>query len=549
MDWPRRILLFVLPCGLVLLVCGAPSVRADDGPPPPRLIFPFPEGQTWRITCGYALPDDADTDACGHSGKSWNRYALDFQHVGGAEAAKDQPVRAAAAGEVSRAGWHAGLGWHVILDHGSGYSTVYGHMREPPVVQEGDEVPQGRTLGYVGCTGTCTGPHIHFALWKDGTSVLPEPMCGHRGLSYGQLLAGCSPLASAGADFDGDKRHDLAFFYEYGEEAARIHLLTSDGVAFDYSGPEGWWRVDQGFRLRDVVHALAGDFDGDGRTDLAALVDEHDCAARLDVFLAKDGHFAEPEAGGWWASPAYCARRTPFAASGDFDGDGLADIAFVYRINIGETRIDVLRSDGTRFVAAPEGWWQSEGYWPGRVAQVLPGDFDGDGRTDLAALYDYADCQSRVHVFLSTGRDFQYSGPEAWWRSYAFCAAGVRHAASGDFDGDGLADDLAFLQEESAQSSRIYVLRSDCQRFVEGEDFSWWEEEADEEADVPAGEVRALLRGDFDGDGLTDLAALRNDGECFARVQVFASQGDSFQPADWWATRGYCVERVWHAVP
>jgi len=544
----------VLVALLSLLALTASNRTAGAQETPPSLIFPFPAGQTWVITCGYALPDP-HPGRCGHSGESYNRYALDLQRVGGEPAALGQPAVAAAAGRVASAGWHSGLGWHVILNHGAGYQTVYAHFRQPPLVMLGAEVRQGQPLGAVGCTGLCTGAHIHFVLWKDGVSIPPEPICGLRGLVVGQELSNCAgpsgpvaglvPFAARQTyDFTGDGLDDVTFFYEYGPEAARIHVFASDGARLAYTGPDGFWRADAFYPLDGVDQALAGDFTGDGRADLAALYDYPACQARAHVFPGADGRLDGPEL--WWQPPYYCASDVRQAAAGDFDGDTVGDIGLFYQLGHGETRLDVLRSNGKEFTF--QEWWRADhGYWLGRVTHALPGDFNGDGRTDLATLYDYGDCRSRVHVFLSTGASFDYGGPEGWWRADGYCAASVKHAASGDFDGDGAFDDLAFVYEEGPDRTRIDVLRSDRSQFV-SEGPAWW----DDDTYYPAAGVRGLLPGDFNRDGRTDLAALFDYTGCYSRIHVFLSQGDRFllpDAAGWWSSGGYCAEQALPAKP
>jgi murein DD-endopeptidase MepM/ murein hydrolase activator NlpD len=178
---------------LLAMLVGIPLFgRANAGQAAdiPGLIFPFPEGQEWRITCAYA-----DGTGCEHADNQWNRYALDFQRVGGATATEGQPVRAAAAGTVTVAGWGGAdsFGWYVEIDHGAGYETVYAHMQSALQVSAGQPVSQGQVIGYASCTGRCTGPHIHFVLWLDGESVPPEPMCGLSGFDDGQVHTNCSP--------------------------------------------------------------------------------------------------------------------------------------------------------------------------------------------------------------------------------------------------------------------------------------------------------------------------------------------------------------------
>jgi murein DD-endopeptidase MepM/ murein hydrolase activator NlpD len=76
-------------------------------------------------------------------------------------------VAASAAGTVSLAGWNSGFGKCVIIEHGNGLRTLYGHLNTV-LVKQGEKVKQFQYIGRVGSTGRTTGPHLHFTIWKDG---------------------------------------------------------------------------------------------------------------------------------------------------------------------------------------------------------------------------------------------------------------------------------------------------------------------------------------------------------------------------------------------
>jgi murein DD-endopeptidase MepM/ murein hydrolase activator NlpD len=82
------------------------------------------------------------------------------------------PNRAAAAGTVIYAGWMSGYGNLVVIDHGNGLSTAYGHASSI-AVSVGQSVAQGQTVSYVGATGHATGPHLHFEVRVNGVAVDP----------------------------------------------------------------------------------------------------------------------------------------------------------------------------------------------------------------------------------------------------------------------------------------------------------------------------------------------------------------------------------------
>jgi murein DD-endopeptidase MepM/ murein hydrolase activator NlpD len=81
------------------------------------------------------------------------------------------PIVAAASGTVIHAGWMGGYGNLIIIDHGGGIATAYAHQTSFAV--GGGAVSQGQTIGYVGCTGHCYGPHLHFEVRVNGAAVDP----------------------------------------------------------------------------------------------------------------------------------------------------------------------------------------------------------------------------------------------------------------------------------------------------------------------------------------------------------------------------------------
>lgn len=88
-------------------------------------------------------------------------------------------VRATAPGVVQTAGWtNIGYGLHIIIDHGYGIKTLYGHLSKL-LVSPGREIQIGDVIGLVGSTGNSTGPHLHYEVRINNTPINPGPYLYH----------------------------------------------------------------------------------------------------------------------------------------------------------------------------------------------------------------------------------------------------------------------------------------------------------------------------------------------------------------------------------
>ncbi|MCL1927584.1 MAG: M23 family metallopeptidase [Treponema sp.] len=112
-----------------------------------------------RITSGY-----------GYRRSPFGRGLHDGLDIG---APMGTPVRAAMAGRVESVGYDNVYGNFIIIRHTEGYKTLYGHL-ESYEARSGAYVDTDTVIGYVGNTGQSTGPHLHFTVYKDGSSVNPR---------------------------------------------------------------------------------------------------------------------------------------------------------------------------------------------------------------------------------------------------------------------------------------------------------------------------------------------------------------------------------------
>ncbi|GHT38908.1 peptidase M23 [Bacteroidia bacterium] len=85
----------------------------------------------------------------------------------------DSPILVTADGVVRHTGWASGFGQAVLIDHGFGYSTLYGHVTGIKV-KPGDVVKRGDVIATMGTTGRSTGVHLHYEVWLNGEPVNPK---------------------------------------------------------------------------------------------------------------------------------------------------------------------------------------------------------------------------------------------------------------------------------------------------------------------------------------------------------------------------------------
>jgi murein DD-endopeptidase MepM/ murein hydrolase activator NlpD len=111
---------------------------------------------------------------------------------------KGTAIQATGEGVIEKADYDGGYGKCVIINHGYGYKTLYGHMSQIDV-KEGDKVKKGQRIGLIGSTGSATGPHLHYEIHVKGEVVNPIPYCldGLSPTEYQALVAAASREGSS----------------------------------------------------------------------------------------------------------------------------------------------------------------------------------------------------------------------------------------------------------------------------------------------------------------------------------------------------------------
>ncbi|HSY40673.1 MAG TPA: VCBS repeat-containing protein, partial [Polyangia bacterium] len=248
---------------------------------------------------------------------------------------------------------------------------------------------------------------------------------------------------AVGGDFNGDGRSEVALVGGPGWQSIPVALKTTSG---SYQVVNGWssdlvnfgaWAANQG------VTAVAGDFDGDGRTDIAIIGGATTWASVPVAFSNGDGTFRvanQPLA----TFPGYASQPGAKPVTGDFDGDGRDDIALVG--GTGSNLIPVALSNGdgsftVKLETVTVGDTNFALYAAQPGVQVVSGDFDGDGKGDIALTggsgwWTIPVAYSSNGAFRVTNNGINVG--DGGFPTYASWS-GVK-AVAGDFNNDGKSD-------------------------------------------------------------------------------------------------------------
>ncbi|MEO3769536.1 FG-GAP-like repeat-containing protein [Micromonospora sp. B9E7] len=249
-------------------------------------------------------------------------------------------------------------------------------------------------------------------------------------------------------------------------------------------------RVDDlvGWITENASLPRSGDFDGDGRADVAGI----DGSGDMRLYT---GDGAGLLSGGalMWTVPRGGWANFKAITGGDFNGDGRADVAGIDRN--GDMRLYTgdgagLLSGGALMWTVPRGGWAS-------FKAITGGDFNGDGRADVAGI----DGNGDMRLYTGDGAGL-LSGGALMWTAQPGGWANFKAITGGDFNGDGRAD-VAGIDRNG--DMRLYT--GDGAGLLSGGALMWT---------VPRGgwaNFKAITGGDFNGDGRADVAGIDGSGD------------------------------------
>lgn len=379
-----------------------------------------------------------------------------------------------------------------------------------PVLPSGRDAPRRRT-GLVAVLVVLAvllgvGGGVAWSLLRDdgtGDGSAGEGSAGDAGGSPGTSdSAGPAPGGAPGpvagplapGDVDGDGFDDTILLDDADDET--VVLLSDPRSGSGFGAQQRWSTSAYGDAL-----VVRGDFTGDGWADLALA------EPGVVRVAASDGarfRRATP-----WATPDLPAEFK--VTAGDFDADGRDDLAFLTGAGTGAISIEVALSDGTAF-SPPEPWAGVDG-WTYENMRIGAADVNGDGRADFVEMGRPDEGGIDIRVFASLAGD-TFDANRGWFaaRDWDWDATRI---SLGDVDADGDADVVA-LRDTGGGGLGIVTLLSDGDTL----------EEDDEVLvdDLALGRTRSVA-ADTDGDGTTDLVLVDRDT---AEARRYARTPDGF---------------------
>ena len=300
---------------------------------------------------------------------------------------------------------------------------------------------------------------------------------------------------------------------------SNLHILPN---SFTYVpsrfSPELWYRSGVGnWSVNNAIYSVSGDFNGDGFDEIASMYDYGSNDMGINVFSASGSTFTWTQ---WYRSGKnmWGVAYTKYLTAGDYNNDGKDEITAMYDYGNNNMGLNVFSASGSTFtwnrwyLSGPNNWGVPY------TKFVTSGDYNEDGKSEIAAMYDYGSNNMGLNVFSASGSTFTWnqwylSGKGNWGVSY------TKFVTSGDFNDDGK-DEITAMYDYGSNNMGLNVFSADP---ITPNKFIWdrWYLSGTGNWGVPY--TKFLSAGDFNDDGKDEITAMYDYGSNNMGLNVFSA--------------------------
>ncbi|QES46917.1 hypothetical protein DEJ50_02695 [Streptomyces venezuelae] len=333
-------------------------------------------------------------------------------------------------------------------------------------------------------------------------------------------------------DVNGDGRTDMITAYNYESATSALYIAPGNAQG-GFDPPVEAWEANKGSFDYARAKWTAGDFNGDGRTDVAAFYGYADGTVATWTFLGQTNNRFVQHTKSAILTSGWNWNHVVSLKAADVNGDKRADLSAVYNYQDNSIGLHTFLATADGSLNAPLKGWRSDTSWGSPTSKFAVGDVNGDGRSDLVCFYHYGE-KVNLYTFIARA-DGLYEAPLKSWSAASGWNAIRTDVVLGDYDGDKRAD-LATIETKDTTVTTVKTLAGRADGGFDAPVEAW--------ASQPGGWYTSagnFLPGDTDQDGRADLVTMYNYATGATRIFTFPAdpEGGFRSPrGSWYADPG-----------
>jgi hypothetical protein len=311
------------------------------------------------------------------------------------------------------------------------------------------------------------------------------------------------------ADFNRDSRTDIGVMYNYGGNTMGTWTFLNLGSSFIWQR----WLITGGWDASKSTQLASGDFNFDGNQDFVTLYNYGSPTFGIWTFNT-NGYYVTQLSKSFEAS-GFETTKMSNMTSEDFNNDGRTDFAVLY--DLGSAKMGVWTFMNNGYGAYyPQMRYRTSGWEVSKSVKIAAADFNRDNRKDLSIMYNYGG--NVMGILIIPGSVNSFGGAQRWLLTGGWDTANSPSLVSGDINGDGHPD-LATMYNYSNTAMGIWVFNGNG---TNGFGIRRWLYTTGWDARNSPD----LLIGNFNGDGFFDFATLYKYSDTNSGIWTFGTNGN-----------------------